>query len=281
MLDADVVKVDEIDALGDQIGRIAGSLAVGTHRLLTAIGHFDAAGGWIEGGATSCGQWLSWKVGMGKGEAREKVRVARALRGLPEADAAFGRGELSYSKVRAVTRVATADNEALLLDIARYTTGQQLERVCRRFRRVVRASESGGARDRVVTVHWRTSVRTQASLRQHSRARSERDRSVRDRERRLLDADDMVRVVGVELDPEDLRAYADRPWGEIEAAKRRAQAEHAAASTVAERIAVAERLRRAAVAARPDWPSAADRAADLAAHVRLAELLSRAADRLR
>ena len=153
-----MLKLDDADALGDQIGRLAGSLAIGTHRLITAIGHFDAVEGWAKQGALTCGQWLSWKIGMGKGEAREKVRVARALRELPKLDAAFGCGEVSYSKVRAVTRVATADNEALLVDIAKFTTGQQLERVCRKFRSVVRETKTETVAEaeeaRYVRHHW-------------------------------------------------------------------------------------------------------------------------------
>ncbi len=158
MFDDVMLKLDDADALGDQIGRLAGSLAIGTHRLITAIGHFDAVEGWAKQGALTCGQWLSWKIGMGKGEAREKVRVARALRELPKLDAAFGCGEVSYSKVRAVTRVATADNEALLVDIAKFTTGQQLERVCRKFRSVVRETKTETVAEaeeaRYVRHHW-------------------------------------------------------------------------------------------------------------------------------
>jgi len=158
MFDDLMVQLDDIDALGDQISRLAGSLAVGTHRLITAIGQFDAAEGWAKQGALTCRQWLSWKIGMGKGEAREKVRVARALRELPELDAAFGRGEVSYSKVRAVSRVATPDNEELLVDIAKYTTGQQLERVCRRFRSVVRQTQTETVAEaeeaRYLRHHW-------------------------------------------------------------------------------------------------------------------------------
>jgi len=158
MFDDVMPTMDDTDALGDQIGRLAGSLAVGTHRLLTAIGQFDAAEGWAKQGALTCRQWLSWKIGMGKGEAREKVRVARALRELPRLDAAFGRGEVSYSKVRAVTRVATPENESLLVDIAKYTTGQQLERVCRKFRSVVRQTQTKTVEQaeeaRYVRHHW-------------------------------------------------------------------------------------------------------------------------------
>ncbi len=156
MFDDVMLQLEDTDALGDQIGRLAGSLAVGTHRLITAIGQFDAAGGWAKQGALTCRHWLSWKIGMGQGEAREKVRVARALRELPKLDAAFGRGELSYSKVRAVTRVATSDNEALILDIAMYTTGQQLERVCRKFRSVVRETKTVAEAEeaRFLRHHW-------------------------------------------------------------------------------------------------------------------------------
>ena len=166
MFDDVMLSTLDTDALGEQIGRLAGSLAVGTHRLITAIGHFDAASGWAAHGALSCGQWLSWKIGMGAGEAREKVRVARALRELPKIDGAFGKGELSYSKVRAISRVATADNEDLLLDIARYTTGQQLERVCRRFRGVVDETrrELESEENRFVRHHWTDDGRLSISI---------------------------------------------------------------------------------------------------------------------
>ncbi len=90
--------------------------------------------GWYQQGAVSCAQWLSWRVGMGRGVAREKVRVANALGDLPALDAALGRAELSYSKLRAVTRVATPDNEEQLLEMARHSTASQLEKICRLFR---------------------------------------------------------------------------------------------------------------------------------------------------
>ena len=123
-------------ALGDFIGKLAAELTVGTHRLIRAIGAFDASGGWFEEGALTCAKWLSWKIGMGAGEAREKVRVARRLGELPAIDGAFADGRLSYSKVRAMVRVANEDNEAALVDIALCCSGAQLERICRKFRTV-------------------------------------------------------------------------------------------------------------------------------------------------
>src|SRR5262245_45881944 len=129
---------DEIDALADDIAIAAAHIDAATHRLLTSIRRFDAAGGWAWQGARSCAHWLSWRIGVGPGAAREKVRVAKALADLPHIDGALSRGELSFAKVRALTRVATADNELLLLQFAQSSTGSQLERICRSFRSVTR-----------------------------------------------------------------------------------------------------------------------------------------------
>jgi len=73
---------------------------------------------------------------MSLGAAREYVRVAHRLASLPRIDDAMRRGELSYTKVRAMVRVATADNEELLMHQARGSTGAQLERVCAAFHRL-------------------------------------------------------------------------------------------------------------------------------------------------
>jgi hypothetical protein len=107
-----------------------------THRFLTKLREFDRVGGWFTAGALSCAHWLSWRVGMDLGAAREKVRVARALEGLPKIDEALKGGEISYSKVRAMTRVANGDNEDMLLTMARRMTGAQLEKTCRLVRQV-------------------------------------------------------------------------------------------------------------------------------------------------
>ena len=93
-------------------------------------------GGWEKQGAVSCAHWLSWRIGIDLPTAREKVRVARALGSLRAMDEALGRGELSYAKVRALTRVATPENELRLLELARHATGAQLERICRGYRQV-------------------------------------------------------------------------------------------------------------------------------------------------
>ncbi len=123
--------------LSDQIAVLAAQVDVGMHRLLTCIRQFDESEDWGRQGARTCADWLAWRIGLAPGAAREKVRVARALGKLPAIDAAMASGRLSYAKARALTRVATAANEARLVDIALAATGAQLERLCRRFRRLI------------------------------------------------------------------------------------------------------------------------------------------------
>src|SRR5688572_6955885 len=128
-------------ALAEEIARMSAHLDAAMHRLLGCIRRFDESGEWAKQGLVSCAHWLSWRTGLDPGTSREKVRVARALGALPRIDDALRRGVLSYAKVRAVTRVATPENEERLLAIALETTGAQLEEVCRRFRRVLELEE--------------------------------------------------------------------------------------------------------------------------------------------
>ena len=128
----------DTDRLGDEIAELAAHLDAATHRLLTLIRRFDEAGGWADQGALSCAHWLSWRIGLELGAAREHVRVARALADLPLVDEALRRGQVSYSKVRALTRVATPGTEAMLLEMAQSATASQLERICRGYRRALR-----------------------------------------------------------------------------------------------------------------------------------------------
>ena len=86
-----------LDRLGDEIAELSAHLEAATERLLALIREFDARGGWNNGFA-SCAAWLSWRVGLDPGAARERIRVARALATLPSLADALGRGELSYAK---------------------------------------------------------------------------------------------------------------------------------------------------------------------------------------
>jgi hypothetical protein len=129
--------MSSIEELGEEIASLSAHLDAATHHLLECIRLFDDAGGWHDTGAFSCAHWLAWRLGWDPATAREKVRVARALGRLPAVDAALCSGTLSYAKVRALTRVATPENESALLSMALIATGAQLERLCRGYRSVV------------------------------------------------------------------------------------------------------------------------------------------------
>jgi len=91
--------IAELDRLGNEIAELSAHLEAATARLLELIREFDARGGW-NSGFRSCAAWLSWRVGLDPGAARERVRVARALASLPRLAEALAQGELSYAKVR-------------------------------------------------------------------------------------------------------------------------------------------------------------------------------------
>src|SRR3984893_11411527 len=101
-------QIAELDYLGDQIAELSAHLDAATARLLTLIREFDVRGGWNTR-FRFCAAWLGWRVGLDLGAARERVRVARALGTLPLLADALAHGELSYAKVRALTRVATPE----------------------------------------------------------------------------------------------------------------------------------------------------------------------------
>jgi hypothetical protein len=136
-----------LDRLGDEIAELSAHLEAAAAHLLTLIREFDAGGGWNNGFA-SCAAWLSWRVGLDPGAARERVRVARALGTLPRLAESLARGELSYAKVRALTRVATPETEARLLTVGRSGTAAQVERIVRGWRRVDRKADAREARQR-------------------------------------------------------------------------------------------------------------------------------------
>ncbi|HXD95074.1 MAG TPA: DUF222 domain-containing protein [Candidatus Acidoferrum sp.] len=137
----DAPAVVELDQLGDEIAELAAHLEAATARLLDLIREFDARGGWSNG-FRSCAAWLTWRVGLAPGAAREHVRVARALGTLPRLAQALARGELSYSKVRELTRVAAPDTEEQLLAVGRAGTAEHVERIVRGWRRMDRKAEA-------------------------------------------------------------------------------------------------------------------------------------------
>ena len=142
--------------LEQEICQLAAHLAAATCRWLLLVAEFDARRGWAEWGVNSCARWLSWRCGIGLHTAREHVRVASRLDELPLVRARFASGELSYSKVRAITRVATPETEADMVMIGRHATGYQMEKLARGYGQALRATTERAreAPEREELVHY-------------------------------------------------------------------------------------------------------------------------------
>ena len=127
----DLVPIEELDR---DILSLCTRINAATYELLLLVREFDERGGFLKWGLHTCAEWLAWRCDLSMTTALEKVRVARKLKVLPAISAAFSTGELSYSKVRSLTRVANADNEAELVAFAlRHTAAHVAER-CRELR---------------------------------------------------------------------------------------------------------------------------------------------------
>jgi len=122
-----------LDDLETRITELWGYLNAATYRFLALVAEFDREKAYARHGLASTAQWLNWQCGIGKLAAREKVRVARLLEQLPEISGAFEKGEISYSKVREMSRVATPENESVLVHIARHGTAAHVEKLVRKF----------------------------------------------------------------------------------------------------------------------------------------------------
>jgi hypothetical protein len=137
-----------IEALEHELTTLAGHLNAANYRFLTLLAEFDRRGGHVGWGLLSCAHWLSWKCGIGLIAARDKVRVARSLEHLPKLRDAMRRGALSYCKARAITRIATPENEEYLLYIADSGTVSHVEKLVRLYRRTQRGKELELAKSR-------------------------------------------------------------------------------------------------------------------------------------
>lgn len=75
------------------------------------------------------------------------------------------------------------------------------------------------------------------------------------------------------MDRDDILAFARRDWAMVAESKTRYWLERKRTLSAAELLAIGDQLRRHALAVRPDWPTDAERAADLATHERVTEAL--------
>ncbi|TVS16974.1 MAG: DUF222 domain-containing protein [Gammaproteobacteria bacterium] len=126
------------DELDDQLALLCSHIYAAEYQLLLCIREWDKRCSIHVYGVKSTAHWLNARCGIAMGAAREKVRVARALEQLPRVSELFARGQLSYSKVRALTRVATAANEDYLVGVALQGTASHLERLTSAYRKLER-----------------------------------------------------------------------------------------------------------------------------------------------
>lgn len=150
MLDpADLAAVAESldEQLEAEVIAWAGRQAALTCGWLLRIAELDRRNAWARYERRSMADWLSWRCGIDEVTARQQLRVGHALLQLPATREAFARGELSYSKVRGLVKVATAETEAELVAFARETTAAQLDRALAKTRQAAqRAEERAAAR---------------------------------------------------------------------------------------------------------------------------------------
>lgn len=139
--------LDTLLEMEDEIRSLSVQIHVATHRLLVVLAEFDRRRGWEVGGHRCCADWLSFHTGIDRGAARERVRAARALSTHPAIGEAMGEGRLSFSQVRALTRVATPENEDELLPLALENSTSRLERILRGWRRGNRSDEARRAEE--------------------------------------------------------------------------------------------------------------------------------------
>jgi hypothetical protein len=128
---AETTRIDELD---QNILTLCTRINAATYELLVMIREYDERAGWLQWGLDNCAEWLAWRCDLSMTTAREKVRVAHALKHLPLIARSFSAGELSYAKVRAMTRVASRDNEGDLLAFALRHTAVTVAERCRELR---------------------------------------------------------------------------------------------------------------------------------------------------
>ena len=245
--------MSSLDHIGEEIAADVTHHDAALHRILTKLRIFDEGGGFVSQGFRTCAQWLSWRVNWTLNTAREHVRVANALGRLPLIDRALASGELSYCKVRALTRVATPANEAALVEMAAHMTGHHLEQVCRKVASVKQHDDPSGTS--------RTTTPTDDILRRYVHRRHR---------------DDGMVVVEAVLHPEEadivfaaIERIAKDRCRERDVAADVAAAEAAAADAAAADVAAANDVAASDVAA-ADVTAAAVAATDVTAAIDIA-----------
>ena len=131
--EADLTQIPT-ERLEDDIASLAADLGRRMGRWLVLVAEFDRRGAARRRGFRGTAEWLAWHCGLQQRTARDHVRVARALEERSLVREGLASGELSYSKVRALSRAPAWENEAGLVDLARSSTAGEVERVVRALR---------------------------------------------------------------------------------------------------------------------------------------------------
>ena len=139
----DLTSIDDLDR---NILNLCTYINAATYELLLLIREFDERAGWLQWGLSNCAEWLAFRCDLSMTTAMEKVRVAHALKTLPAISTTFASGELSYTKVRELTRVADRSNEDALLAFALRATASHVAERCRELRFGKEASIDAAAR---------------------------------------------------------------------------------------------------------------------------------------
>ena len=129
------------DSISGQVKLLAQALDRGTCKLIRLLPAFDKHRAWANDGQRSCVSWLNTYCGMSLSAAHDRCRVAYALEKLPIITRLFMLGELSWSKVRALTRIATPENEQELAAQALLMSASAIEQLARQYRDVGNADK--------------------------------------------------------------------------------------------------------------------------------------------
>jgi hypothetical protein len=143
-------EVERIEELAAEIGTQSAEMHAAEYARLVKIAEFDRTEGWKLYGHRNCAAWLAFWTGMDLRTARARVRTARALEHLPLTSAAMRRGELSFSKVRAIARLGPLEpeKEEVIVEFALESTAVEVEKLVRRTRFGHRKDEEEQARRR-------------------------------------------------------------------------------------------------------------------------------------
>jgi len=131
-----------------RIGELGSHVNAAMAEIMLELSEFLGLGGWFEDGAKTPEDWVAWRLGITTSDARSHVRIARRLKEVPAIAEAFGKGELSYWQVRAMIPIATPEIQDELLNLARYSTAPQLQRIVRAYKGCLDRAELEHANER-------------------------------------------------------------------------------------------------------------------------------------